>query len=62
MDTLVETPTHTIILEYKISGTAEEALKQIETARYANGISRPVVKVGVRFDLEKKQISNWAIG
>lgn len=62
MDTLVETPTHSIILEYKISGTVEEALKQIETARYASGISRPIVKLGVRFDLEQKQISSWAVG
>lgn len=62
MDTLVETPTHSIILEYKTNGTAGEALSQIETARYAEGISSPVIKVGVRFDLEKKQISSWAVG
>lgn len=61
MDTLVETADKSIILEYKIGGTPEEALAQIDTARYADGISRSVVKVGVVFDLAKKQISGWAV-
>ncbi len=62
IDTLLETRTHTIIFEYKLKGTAKSALKQIETAGYADGMTRAVVKVGVRFDLEKKQITGWAIG
>jgi hypothetical protein len=61
IDTILETRTHSIIFEFKIKGTAKSALKQIETMNYASDFSRPVVKVGVRFDLEKKQITQWAV-
>jgi hypothetical protein len=61
IDTLLETLTHSIIFEFKIKGTAKSALKQIEAVGYADSLSRPVVKVGVRFDLEKKLITQWAI-
>ncbi len=62
MDTLVETPNHSIILEYKTGGTPEAALAQIDLTRYAAGLSKPVIKIGVVFDLRQKQISGWAIG
>ncbi len=61
IDTVLETPTHSIIFEFKIKGTAKSALKQIEALGYASHFSRPIVKVGVRFDLEKKLITQWAI-
>jgi hypothetical protein len=61
MDTLCETPTHDIIFEFKTSGTPEDALAQIDASQYAAGLERPVVKVGVVFDLEKKEISAWAV-
>jgi hypothetical protein len=61
IDTLLETLTHSIIFEFKIKGTAKSALKQIETVGYASSFSKPVVKVGVRFDLEKKLITQWAV-
>ncbi len=60
IDTVLETLTHSIIFEFKIKGTAKSALKQIDAVGYASSFSRPVVKVGVRFDLEKKQITGWA--
>ncbi len=62
IDTLLETNTHSIIFEFKIKGSAKSALKQIDMTGYADGLTRAVVKIGVRFDLEKKQISGWAIG
>ncbi len=61
INTLLETPSHSIIFEFKLKGTAKSALKQIDALGYADGISRPVVKVGVRFDLEKKQITQWVV-
>lgn len=61
MDTLVETFTHSIILEFKIGGTPQAALDQINTNRYADAITKPVLKVGVVFDLESKSISGWAV-
>jgi hypothetical protein len=62
MDTLVQSPTHSIILEYKTIGTAKDALDQIEISRYADGLEKPVVKIGVFFDLELKCITDWASG
>ncbi len=61
IDTLLETPTHSIIFEFKLKGTAKSALKQIDTVGYADSISSLVVKIGVRFDLEKKQITQWVV-
>jgi hypothetical protein len=61
MDTIVETPDHQIIIEYKIGGTPEEALHQIDTTQYASGFTKPVIQVGVVFDLAQKQISAWAV-
>jgi hypothetical protein len=60
MDILFETATHQIIFELKIKGTAKAALQQIDLVHYAQSLHKPVVKVGVRFNLEKKQITAWA--
>ena len=62
MDTLVITSSQSIIFEFKTKGTAKAALRQIDTARYADSLLGKVVKVGVVFDLEKKCISGWAVG
>jgi hypothetical protein len=59
MDTLVTTPTHQIIFEFKLSGTAKQAMQQISTTRYADGFDQPVIKIGVLFDLEQKRIAEW---
>ncbi len=61
MDTLTTTFDYSIIFEFKTAGTAQQALEQIDSSRYADSLSKPVVKVGVLFDLEQKQISDWAI-
>ncbi len=61
MDTLVTTPSHQIIFEFKVSGTAEQAVQQINTSGYADGFEKPVVKVGVLFDLEQKCVTDWAV-
>lgn len=60
MDILLETATHQVIFELKIKGSAKAALQQIDLAQYASSLSKPVVKIGVRFNLEKKQITAWA--
>ncbi len=62
MDILLEAPTHKIIFEIKTKGSAQDALDQINTTRYADGLEPPVVKVGVFFDLERKEFSEWVIG
>lgn len=62
MDTLVTTSSQSIIFEFKTKGTAKAALKQIDTARYADSLLKPVLKVGVVFNLEQKVITGWAVG
>jgi hypothetical protein len=60
MDTLVKTPTDSIILEFKLSGSAKEAVEQINEKQYAASLEGTVVKIGVVFDLENKKILEWA--
>jgi Predicted AAA-ATPase/PD-(D/E)XK nuclease superfamily len=60
MDTLVKTPTHSVIFEFKIGGSAKEALEQIAEKQYASSLEGAVVKVGVVFDLDQKKILEWA--
>jgi hypothetical protein len=64
LDTLVETPEIVYCFEYKLNGTAEEALAQIDTKEYAypwTGSGKKVFKVGVNFDFEKRNIGNWVV-
>lgn len=62
MDTLVITPTHSIILEFKIGGSAAQALAQIDEKQYAASIKGEVIKIGVVFNLEQKKILEWEVG
>ncbi len=60
LDMLVETLEYQIIFEFKIGGTAEAALAQINEKKYADSIiSKPVIKVGVVFNLKSKSIKSW---
>jgi hypothetical protein len=59
MDTLVETDLQQIIFEFKIGGIPEDALAQINSQQYALSLEKPVIKIGVVFDLETKQVSAW---
>jgi hypothetical protein len=62
MDTLLETNTHYIIFELKTSGQPKKAVTQISSNHYAQGLSgKPVLGIGVVFDLETKSISTWEV-
>jgi hypothetical protein len=61
---VVKTRDTVYIFEFKLerTGTAEDALKQIEEKGYAlpyQGGGRRVVKVGVVFDTEMRNIKEW---
>jgi len=62
IDTLVETKRYVYCFEFKLNGTAEEALAQIDTKEYllpwAVG-GKQLFKVGVEFDYEKRNIGKW---
>lgn len=52
------------LMELKLCGTAQEALAQIDERRYAEKFAldnRPVVKVGLAFDVEKRTLGEWVI-
>ena len=62
IDTLLETKNFVYCSEFKLNGTAEEALIQIDTKEYLlpwAGSGKKQFKVGVAFDHKKRNISIW---
>jgi hypothetical protein len=65
IDTLVETSKYVYCFEFKLSGTADQALAQIDSKEYLlpwQGRGKKLFKVGVSFDYEKRNINEWKIG
>ncbi|MCQ2308913.1 MAG: ATP-binding protein [Bacteroidales bacterium] len=63
-DMIVETTDYVYIFEFKLDGTAEEALKQIEDKGYAEPYAvdkRKLFRIGVAFSSEKKNIVEWEV-
>jgi hypothetical protein len=56
----------TYVMEFKLDGTAEEALRQIEEKHYAQPFEgdahRELVKVGVNFSSATRNIERWVVG
>ena len=64
MDILLKTDTTIYVMELKLDGTVEEALKQIDDKGYAipyEADGRRIVKVGIRFSSEERTITEWKI-
>jgi len=62
IDTLVETKRFVYCFEFKLNGTAEEALEQIDTKEYLlpwAGSGKQLFKIGVNFDYDKRNIGEW---
>jgi hypothetical protein len=70
VDAIVKNSKHIYIFEFKTTknGTVDDALAQIDERGYAAQFesnpdeSRDVTKVGVVFDIETKNISEWKVG
>ncbi|MDO5342651.1 MAG: ATP-binding protein [Bacteroidia bacterium] len=63
-DMIVETNDYIYIFEFKLDGTAAEALKQIEDKGYAEPYAadkRKLFRIGVSFSSEKKNIVEWEV-
>lgn len=63
-DIIVETDSYVYIFEFKLDGSAQEALDQIEQQGYAEPYladKRQLIKVGVSFSSEKKNIVEWKV-
>lgn len=64
-DAIVWTNDHIYVFEFKLNGTAEEALQQIDERGYLIPYSvdeRKVVKVGVEFDKTTRNIGRYLVG
>ena len=62
MDMTVKTKDYVYIFEFKLNGSADTALRQIDAKGYATPFaldSRKLIKVGVNFSLEKRCIDEW---
>ena len=64
-DCIVETQGYVYIFEFKLDGTADEALQQIEDRGYAKAYeadSRYIYKIGVSFSSKTGTIEDWRHG
>ena len=62
VDCVFETPQYVYIFEFKLDGTADEALRQIEEKGYAREYAsdtRPLYKIGASFSSETGTIGEW---
>ena len=63
-DCVIETPGYIYILEFKLDGTAAEAIAQINEKGYAREYEadpRPLYKIGCGFSSATGTISDWAV-
>jgi hypothetical protein len=62
IDAIIETRNIVYCFEFRLNGTAKQALAQIDAKEYAfpwTGSGKKVFKVGVNFDFEKRNIGEW---
>jgi hypothetical protein len=61
---VLQTDDYTYVMEFKLNGTAEEALAQINSKNYSLPFAadnRKLIKVGVNFSSTTRNIENWLI-
>ena len=64
IDLVLQTDRYIYVMEFKLNGTAEEALRQINEKQYAQPFAsdgRQVVKIGVNFSSETRNIEKWVV-
>ena len=65
LDCCVETPKYVYIFEFKLDGSAEAALQQIEDMGYANEFlssGKTIYKIGVNLSSETGTVAEWKVG
>ena len=63
-EAIVKTPRYIYVFEFKLRGTAEEAIRQIDDRGYLipyTADEREVVKVGVAFDAATRNLGEWLV-
>jgi hypothetical protein len=64
IDLVLQTPAYTYVMEFKLNGSAEEALAQINSKNYSLPFAadnRKVIKIGVNFSSTTRNIERWII-
>ena len=64
VDMILQTDQFIYIMEFKLNGTAEEALQQINDKHYARPFetdSRKLFKIGINFSAETRNIEKWLV-
>ena len=65
VDMVLQTDKFIYIMEFKLNGTAEEALQQINDKHYSRPFetdSRKLFKIGVNFSAQTRNIEKWLVG
>ena len=65
IDMLVETDRYVYIMEYKVDGSAQEAMEQIDSKQYALSWAadgRQVIKIGANFSTTERRLTEFIIG
>ncbi|MBP3519434.1 MAG: ATP-binding protein [Parabacteroides sp.] len=64
IDLVLQTDRYIYVMEFKLNGTAEAALQQINEKQYARPFvsdGRQIVKIGVNFSSETRNIEKWVV-
>ena len=64
IDMVVQTADYVYVMEFKLDGSAEQALQQIGEKQYALPFatdSRKVYRIGVNFSSETRNIDKWIV-
>ena len=64
VDMVLQTDKFIYIMEFKLNGTAEEALQQINDKHYSRPFetdSRKLFKIGVNFSAQTRNIEKWLV-
>lgn len=64
IDLVLQSPKFCYVMEFKLDGTAEEALAQIEDKHYTlpfDTTGRQIIRIGMNFDSNTRNIEKWII-
>ena len=64
IDLALQTDKYIYVMEFKLEGSAEEALRQIEEKQYALPFAsdkRQVFQIGINFSSQTRNIEKWLV-
>lgn len=64
IDMVIKTAAYIYIIEFKLDGTPQEALEQIDRKQYCkpfSGYGLPIIQIGASFSSESRDLDSWII-